>query len=37
MIRKSLFGKQEPAENCWNQIRNQANIPIILNHVNENL
>ena len=36
VIRKSLFGKQESAENCWNQTRNQAEVPVIPNHVDKN-
>ena len=32
MICTSVLGKQESAGNCWNQ----ANIPVILNHVDEN-
>ena len=36
VIRKSLFGKQESAGNCWNQTTNQANVLVIPNHVDEN-
>ena len=32
MICTSVFDKEESAGNCWNQ----ANIPVILNHINEN-
>ena len=32
MIRTPVFGKQESAGNCWNQ----ADIPMILYHVDEN-